>query len=111
MITLCVDLTAWRGAFDALRPNNFSYEGLAALFEYHDSLTEAVTKSFELDVIAVCCEWTEYRDEEELLADYSCDPIGSKELRADYSHDSIDEVRECTDVISLNGGGYVVRNL
>ena len=111
MITLCVDLKAWCGAFDALRPNNFSYEGLAALFEYHDRLSDDMVTCMELDVIAVCCEWTEYRNEEELLADYSCDPIGSKELRADYSHDSIGEVRECTDVISLNGGGYVVRNL
>ena len=44
------------------RGEQFSYEALEALFDFYDELED-----FELDVIAICCEWTEYENEEEAL--------------------------------------------
>ena len=41
-------------AFKKLRPDNFSHEGLVLLFDYLESLDEEM----ELDVIAICCEWS-----------------------------------------------------
>ena len=49
------------------RRDQFSYEALCAMYEYLDDLGE----DFSLDVVALCCDFTEYTlknfDEEEHL--------------------------------------------
>ena len=57
-------------AFQAVRPDNFSRDGLRALFDYYEDL-EAEVGMIELDVIAICCEWTEasYDEFEEMYPD------------------------------------------
>lgn len=45
--------------FKAIRPDNFSYEGLKSLYEYFDEYSEDCGEPFELDVIAICCDWAE----------------------------------------------------
>lgn len=40
------------------REDNFSYYGLKALYEYLSDISEEVP--YELDVIAICCEYSEY---------------------------------------------------
>ena len=49
----------FRDAFASIRPDNFSYEGLTALYEYLEELSEDTGEDIELDVIALCCEWYE----------------------------------------------------
>ena len=39
-------------AFETTRPNNFSYEGLGALYAYLEELSEDTGEDIELDVIA-----------------------------------------------------------
>lgn len=47
----------FREAFRTMgRANQFSYEGLGALFDY---LEEADFGCYELDVIALCCDYSE----------------------------------------------------
>ena len=41
------------------REDNFSYEGLRALFDYFEMLEEDCDMTIELDAIAICCEYTE----------------------------------------------------
>jgi|TARA_B100001094_G_C18011199_1_gene710193 hypothetical protein len=53
--------------------NNFSYEGLHALFEYFEQLEDDIGEEIELDVVAICCEYTEYDSLEDFNADYSSD--------------------------------------
>ena len=38
------------------RMNNFSYDGLKALFEYLEDYEEDTGEEIELDVIALCCD-------------------------------------------------------
>jgi hypothetical protein len=54
-----VTLNDFRNAFDAIRPNNFSYEGLEQLFNYFESYEDDTGEQIELDVIAICCEYEE----------------------------------------------------
>ena len=54
----------FRDAFQAIRPDNFSYEGLGALYEYLEELSEDTGEDIELDVIAICCDYTEYSEDE-----------------------------------------------
>ena len=66
-----------------LRPNNFSYDGLQALFEYLEYLEEDIGEEFELDVIALCCEFTEYESLEEFHNNYSAEDYPDLEAIAD----------------------------
>ena len=49
---------------DAFRAHNrqdqFSYSGLHALFEYLEQIEEDTGEEMELDVIALCCDFSEY---------------------------------------------------
>lgn len=51
------------------RADNFSYEGLKVLFNYLEQMEEDTEEEIELDVIAICCDFSEY-NEEELISQY-----------------------------------------
>ena len=53
------------------RENQFSYEGFNALYDYLDDYSEQVGEDFKVDVIALCCDFTEYSGWEELYNNYS----------------------------------------
>lgn len=58
-------------AFKAIRPDNFTYDGLYCLFDWIEELEEGTGKEIELDVIALCCDFTEYENMAELKDNYS----------------------------------------
>ena len=89
-----IDLYDFIRAFsDYNRANNFSYEGLGALFEWLDELSADTDTPYELDVISLCCEFTEYSDLSEIRANYSSTEI-----------ESIEDLRDHTSVIEFDGG-------
>lgn len=56
-----INVSGFRDAFRAMNlENQFSYEGLGALFEY----LEDVDPDFDLDVVALCCDYVEETVEE-----------------------------------------------
>ena len=94
MIIKTIDIYDFRRAFaDYDRAGQFSYEGLGALFEWLEELAADTGMPYELDVIALCCEFTEYSDLTEIQANYSSTGIGS-----------IDDLRDHTSVIEFDGG-------
>jgi len=52
------------------RGNNFTYEGLIALYDYLEQYEEDTGTQIELDVIALCCEYVEYENLKEFENDY-----------------------------------------
>lgn len=54
------------------REDNFSYEAQRLLFEYFEECEESCGEEIELDVIAICCEYTE-DTLEGIAANYSID--------------------------------------
>ena len=66
-----VTLDEFRNDFVSIRPDNFSYEGLEALFNYLENLEEDCGVEIEFDVIALCCDYTEYGSLEEYNQVYS----------------------------------------
>jgi len=94
MIIKTIDIYEFRRAFadyDLALP--FSYEGLGALFEWLDELSADTDTPYELDVIGLCCEFTEYSDLAEIQANYSSTEI-----------ESIEDLRDHTSVIEFDGG-------
>lgn len=53
------------------RENHFSYEGFDALYDYLDEYSDGVGEDFKVDVIAICCDFTEYESWENLYNNYS----------------------------------------
>lgn len=78
------------------RQDEFSYAGLNALFEYLEEYEESTGEELELDVLALCCDYTEYRSLEEVSEHY--DDI-----------ETLEDLRDRTSVIELENGGLIVQ--
>ena len=52
------------------RNEQFSYDGLKALFEYLEELEEGTGEEMELDVIALCCDFSEYETAKEAAEEH-----------------------------------------
>ena len=78
-----INLHQFRDAFQAIRPDNFSYEGLEVLFDWFEELegdwaADCGTET-ELDVIAICCEFSE-EEPDEIRHNFGVDYRGSELL-------------------------------
>lgn len=54
-----IGLSQFTDAFMAIRPNNFTYEGLVAIFDFIEQQESDTGEQQELDVIAICCDFIE----------------------------------------------------
>ena len=65
MITKVLE-TEFIDAFQAIRPDNFSYSGLKALYAFLEDVSEDSRnlgyEEMQLDVIGICCEFEEYKN-------------------------------------------------
>lgn len=60
-----VTLSDFRDAFrSAGRKDQFSYDGLRVIFEHLEDLEEDIGEPIELDVVAICCDYSEMTPEE-----------------------------------------------
>lgn len=96
------------------RDNNFSYEGKKALFDYLESYEDNIGEAIELDVIALCCEYTEYEDIKEFLNDYkSTIKTERKDFEKDeedeYKEAVLDELQEHTTVIKVDDDAFIIQ--
>lgn len=98
-------------AFKTLRPNNFSRPALVALFDYLDQLEQDLGEEQELDVIAICCDWTEYADPIEAAEAYGWEApeIPEGEERDDTSdRKALEFLQDNTHVVEFEGGVLVL---
>ena len=79
------------------RGNNFTYEGLSALYDYLEQYEEDTGEQIELDAIALCCEYSEYESLEEFQEDYSED------------YESIEDIESDTTVIPIDDDGFIIQ--
>ena len=72
--------------------NNFSYEGLHALFEYFEEFDPELDGiEIEFDMIGICCDYSEYDDLEDFNQQYS-------HVKDGYT---LDDIRDETVVIEI----------
>ena len=67
-----VSIYDFRKAFESIRPDNFSYEGLEILFNGLEEFEDDTGEELELDVIAICCDFCEMHYTE-ILRQYDID--------------------------------------
>ena len=65
------DFVDWFRGSDTYK-RNFSYDGLNSLFDYFEELEEDMGKEIEFDPVAICCEYSEYENLEEIKNNYDC---------------------------------------
>ena len=63
------------------RKDTFSYEGLQALFEYFEEYEESCGEEIKFDMIAICCEYSEYENLKEYQEDNQSDIETLEELQ------------------------------
>jgi alcohol dehydrogenase class IV len=71
MIVQTVTKSAFHDAFRRMgREDNFSYEARSALYDYLWDMSESCGIPMELDVIAICLQYSEVTDLQALAEDY-----------------------------------------
>lgn len=66
-----INFNQFSDSFSGGYKDNFSYEGKKALFERLEEYEQETGEEIELDPIALCCEFTEYENLEELQGNYT----------------------------------------
>ena len=84
MIYQEIDLWQFRDAFQARRPDSFTYEGLEALYNYLWDRSEHCGNE-ALDVIAIDCEFCEWADLDEFHDNYDPERYPDLETVKDYT--------------------------
>ena len=65
----------FKNEFKKIRPNNFSYDGLTALYDYLTQYEESCDTELEFDPIAYCCEYTEFDSFEDVKKNYDVETL------------------------------------
>jgi hypothetical protein len=79
------------------RENNFSYDGLVALYDYLEMLEDDTGQPYNLDVIALCCEYREFDNLEEFQADYGDE------------YETIEDIQNATSVIMIDDTRFIIQ--
>ena len=79
------------------RGDQFTSMGLDSLYDYLVDFEEDTGSELELDVIAICCDFTEYADIEELQGSYP-------DIK------TIEELEDHTTVIPVIGDSFIIQN-
>ncbi len=94
-----INVYQFRDQFQDIRPDNFSYDGLTALYDYFEDLADDMGEMIEFDPIAICCEYSEY----DSLKEYN------DSVQPDIDFKSLDDLMNETIVISIpDREGFIV---
>jgi len=85
------------------RYDDFGRSALVALFDYLEQICEDTGEPYELDVIALCCDWGTYGSAKEAAKEYGYE--GNDE--EDDEEDAVQWLSERTTVIAYRGGVLV----
>ena len=91
-----VSIYDFERAFKRYERENFSYDGLKALFEYLEEFEDGTGEEVELDVIALCCEYAEYDSLKEYNDDYGTE------------YDEIDLIQDDTTLIKIDDERFII---
>ena len=87
----------FKNEFKKIRPDNFSYDGLTALYDYLIQFEEDTGEELEFDPIAYCCEFSEYEN--------------FKEVKQNYDIKSFKELEDNTTVLKIpNTSRFIIQN-
>jgi len=99
-----VNVHEFRQAFkDYGRNSNFTYDGLAALFDYLEQYEEDCGEEIELDVVALCCEYSEHDNAKE-AAEQCCFEPDEEDDEDEQEAAAMKYLEDRTQVITFDSG-------
>jgi hypothetical protein len=99
-MTITVTQSFFHDAFRNMgRADEFTYEGRAALFDYLEELYDSTGETYELDVIALCCDFSEHDSAEDAAHEYGW---------SEENGDATSWLLERTAVIEVGKTGRVI---
>jgi hypothetical protein len=90
------DFSDWFLKSDTYK-NNFSYDGLRALYDYLEDYEEQSGEALEFDPIALCCDYSEFDSLEEIQSQYP-------DIK------SLDDLEDKASVINCDNGHLIIFN-
>jgi len=79
------------------RENQFSYDGLGALFNHLEEMERDIGEEMELDVIGICCDFSEYENIKEFQENYGDE------------YQTIEDIEDQTTVIPVDGDRFIIQ--
>ena len=80
------------------REYQFSYEGKKALFKYLSQLADDIGKPIEIDIIGLCCEFTQYENLQQFNDYYNLDL------------EDIEDIEHYTVVIPIDNESFIIQD-
>lgn len=97
-----VNFSQFHDSFMSIRPENFTYDGLRALYDWLIEYEEDTGTEVELDVIALCCDFTEYESAKEAAEEYG---YSFEDMDDDEAEEeALEQLNNNTFVIPFDGG-------
>ena len=90
------------------RKDQFSYSALEAIFDYLEEYSDSTGEPVELDIVAICCEWSEAhwsdiaREYSVDLNDFADDEDDDERIQAVY-----ETISDQTTMLDLGDGNFV----
>jgi glucuronate isomerase len=90
--------------FKEIRPNNFTDEGLIVLWDYLEEYEQSTGEELELDIIALCCDYTEELPRT-IAHYYNIEVIAGKD---DPIKTVLDHLEKKTSVVGVTDSGRII---
>jgi hypothetical protein len=84
------------------------YEGLRILFQYLEEIETDSGEEYELDVIALCCDYA-CQSPEDIAWDYDMALMNTRDMTEDELSDAVmDYLNDSTSVVGVLSGGRIL---
>jgi hypothetical protein len=93
-----VNFYEFRNWFKKNRPNDFSYDGLIALWEMLEEYEEGTGEEIEFDPVTIWSDYTEYENIEEFWTE-----------RDEDEYPDIESIKERTTLIKVGNKGFIIK--
>jgi hypothetical protein len=88
----------FRHTMKKLRPNNFTWGNLSHLYDYFLTYEEDCETEVQFDPIAICCEFSEFKDLKEFQESYGED------------YESLEDIWDNTTLIIGDDDSFIIRD-
>ncbi len=96
--------------FNMGRKDQFSYNGKKALFEYIENLEQDTGDEMELDIVGLCCDFTEFDTALEGAKNYSGFFTSEEDLNeGEEERQALEFLSDRTTILQFDGG-IIIQN-
>lgn len=112
-----VNFSQFCDSFFGSYKDNFSYEGKRALFDYLEGYEDDTGEDSELDIVALCCDYSEHDSAYDAMYQYQPEDMPNEgeegddldEIQAANEAEALRWLEDRTTVIPVEGGSIIIQ--